>query len=64
VQGLIVQNPVAMGYMGVRTIVAHLQGATIEKRVDTGVTLVTAEVMNEPAVKELLNPPSVDDFTK
>ena len=64
VQGLIVQNPVAMGYMGVRTIVAHLQGATIEKRVDTGVTLVTAEVMNEPAVQDLLNPPSVDDFTK
>jgi ribose transport system substrate-binding protein len=56
-QGLVVQNPVRMGYEGVRAMVRHLQGQPVEKRVDTGVTLITAENMEQPAVKELLYPP-------
>ncbi len=57
VQGLVVQNPVFMGYKGVMTMVEHLQGKKVEKRIDTGVVLVTAENMEQAAVKELLYPP-------
>ena len=57
VQGLIVQDPVKMGYLGVMTVVQHLQGKPVEKRIDTGVTLVTKENMNDAAVADLLAPP-------
>ncbi len=55
-QGLILQNPFKMGYLGVKTLVEHLEGRPVEKRIDTGVTLVTPENMDEPAMKELLQP--------
>ena len=32
-----------MGYLGVKTIVAHLQGRPVEPRVDTGVWMVTKD---------------------
>lgn len=57
IHGLVVQNPVRMGYLGVRTMVAHLQGRAVEKRIDTGVILVTRENMDQPEVRELLEPP-------
>ena len=57
IDGLVQQNPMAMGYLGVLTIVDHLNGTTVDKRVDTGVTLVTRENMDEPEVHDLLNPP-------
>src|SRR5438067_1057564 len=38
VQALVVQNPVLMGYLGVMTLVKHLRGERVEKRIDTGVT--------------------------
>lgn len=63
IQGLIVQNPMQMGYLGVKTIVDHLQGRKVEKVVDTGVTLVTPENMNEAKIKELLHPP-LDKYLK
>ena len=57
VQGLVVQNPVYMGYKGVMTMVEHLQGKKVEKRIDTGVVLVTPENAEQPEIKELLYPP-------
>jgi len=57
VQGLVVQNPVFMGYKGVMTMVEHLQGKKVEKRIDTGVVLVTPENAGQAEIKELLNPP-------
>lgn len=57
VQGLVVQNPVRMGYLAVTTMVEHLQGRKISKVIDTGVRLATPENMNDPEVKELLYPP-------
>jgi ribose transport system substrate-binding protein len=62
-QGLIVQNPVLMGYLGVMTLVKHLQGEKVEKRIDTGVSLVTPENMEQPQIKELLYPP-LDKYLK
>lgn len=57
VQGLVVQDPLKMGYLGVMTVVQHLNGEKVEKRIDTGVTLVTQDNMNEAAVADLLAPP-------
>jgi len=57
VQGLVVQNPVFMGYKGVMTMVEHLQGKPVEKRIDTGVVLVTPQNCEQPEIKELLYPP-------
>ena len=57
VQGLIVQNPFKMGYLGVMTAVAVLHHEKVEAKIDTGVGLVTPENMNDPAIVELLNPP-------
>jgi ribose transport system substrate-binding protein len=56
-QGFVVQNPFNMGYLGVRTMVEHLQGKQVEKRIDTGVTLVTADNLDSPEVQTLLHPP-------
>lgn len=56
IDGLILQNPFQMGYLGVKNMVAYLNQQTIEKRVDTGETLVTKENMNLPDIKELLSP--------
>src|SRR3989440_3665845 len=57
VQALVVQNPMLMGYLGVTTAVKYLRGEKVEKRIDTGVALVTPENMNEPEIKELIYPP-------
>ena len=57
VQGLVVQNPVLMGYQGVMTLIEHLRGKKVEKRIDTGVVLVTPENAEQPEIKELLYPP-------
>jgi ribose transport system substrate-binding protein len=63
VQGLVVQNPVLMGYLGVMTLFKHVQGEKVETRIDTGVVLVTQESMNQPEIKELLYPP-LDKYLK
>jgi ribose transport system substrate-binding protein len=55
--GFIAQHPVNMGYLSVKTIVDHLQGRSVPKVVDTGVVLVTADNVDEPAVQTVINPP-------
>jgi ribose transport system substrate-binding protein len=55
--GIVVQNPFNMGYLGVRTIVESLQGKGIEKRIDTGVIMVTPDNMDAPETQTLLHPP-------
>ncbi len=62
-QGFVVQNPFNMGYLGVRTMVEHLQGKPVEKRIDTGVTLVTPDNINSPEMQTLLHPP-LDEYLK
>ena len=56
-QGLVVQNPFKMGYLGVTTLVDSIQGKTVPKTVDTGVALVTPETITDPKLQEFLNPP-------
>jgi ribose transport system substrate-binding protein len=57
VQGLAVQNPMLMGYLSVMTMVKHLKGEPVEKRIDTGVVLVSPENMNQPDMNDLIHPP-------
>jgi len=56
-QGLVVQDPLRMGYLGVVTLVDYLRGEKVEKRIDTGVHLITKENMDEPEMKAQLSPP-------
>ncbi|MBI5708073.1 MAG: substrate-binding domain-containing protein [Armatimonadetes bacterium] len=57
VMGLVLQNPYKMGYEGVKTIVAAIKGEKVEKRVDTGVSVITPENMASPESQKLLFPP-------
>ena len=56
IDGLVVQNPLRMGELGVRAMVEALGGKAVEKRIDTGCTLVTKATMDTPEAKEVLAP--------
>jgi len=56
IDGLVVQDPVNMGYTAVKTMVAHLKGQPVEKRIETGVHVATRENMATPEIKALLEP--------
>jgi ribose transport system substrate-binding protein len=55
--GTVLQSPFNMGYLGVKTMVDNLLGKPVEKRIDTGVALATPENLDDPKIKELLQPP-------
>jgi ribose transport system substrate-binding protein len=55
--GLVVQNPLNMGYLGVVKLVEHLKGKPVEPRIDTGVWMITKENLEQPQSAELLHPP-------
>jgi ribose transport system substrate-binding protein len=61
--GIVVQNPFNMGYLGVRTMVEQLQGKSVEKRIDTGVTMITPENLDATETQALLHPP-LDQYLK
>jgi ribose transport system substrate-binding protein len=54
--GFVVQNPMQIGYLGVKTLVSHIQGEQVPGRIDTGSTLVTIENIDQPEIYKLLNP--------
>ena len=55
--GIVVQNPFRMGELGVRTMVDHLRGKGVEKKVDTGVQLISPETLDAADSQQLLHPP-------
>ena len=57
IDGLVVQNPFNMGYLGVKTVVAALRGEKVPARIDTGVGFVTRENFGDPAMADIVNPP-------
>jgi ribose transport system substrate-binding protein len=61
--GIVVQNPMNMGYLGVKTMVESLQGKPVEKRIDTGVTMITPDKLDAPEMQTLLHPP-LDQYLK
>ena len=54
--GIVLQDPVRMGYLAVKTMVQHLRGETVEKRIVTGEYVATPENAAEPKSQELLYP--------
>lgn len=63
IQGFVIQDPLRMGYLGVKTAVAVLRGEKVEASIDTGVGFVTQENMSDPAIADLIVPP-LDRYLK
>lgn len=63
IDALVLQDPFKMGYLGVKTLVDHLNGKEVPRRVDTGVTLVTRQNMQQPEIQQLLKP-DLDQWLK
>ena len=55
-KGFVVQNPVNMGYLSVKTMVAHLKKQPVPATVDTGVEMVTPENLHDPTIQAIVNP--------
>ncbi|MFO1022611.1 MAG: substrate-binding domain-containing protein [Planctomycetales bacterium] len=56
VHGIVLQDPVNMGYVAVKTMLQHLKGDKVEKRIPTGEYIATPENMNSDQMKKLLHP--------
>ena len=56
IDGLVLQNPINMAYLGVKSVVDKINGEKLEPYIDTGVQVATPENMNTPAMKELHSP--------
>jgi ribose transport system substrate-binding protein len=56
IEGLVVQNPFKMGELAVGTMALVIRGAQVEKRIDTGATLVTKANVDFPDIATLLHP--------
>jgi ribose transport system substrate-binding protein len=56
IDSLIVQNPFAMGFEGVKTVCEKLDGKVPQRRIDTGVTLVTKGDLTDPKIQQLIRP--------
>jgi len=52
----VVQNPLKIGHLAVKTLVRHIRGEQVARRIDTGCTLVIRESLDQPEIQELLNP--------
>ncbi len=63
IEGLVLQDPFNMGYLAVTTMVKHLRGEKVDKRIDTGSKLIDKANMNEPEMKRLLKP-DLDQWLK
>jgi ribose transport system substrate-binding protein len=58
VEGLIVQDPYRMGYLGVWALVRHLEGDDVSaggKYLPTGENLITKDKLDDPATRELFD---------
>ena len=56
IDALVLQDPMQMGYLGVKTMFRHLGGDRVDDRIDTGVHLITRDNMDQPEMRALLRP--------
>jgi ribose transport system substrate-binding protein len=56
VQGIVVQDPVKIGYEAVMALHKAIKGEKVPKRIDTGETVATPENLNQPRIQQLLKP--------
>ncbi|UCD30778.1 MAG: substrate-binding domain-containing protein [Planctomycetota bacterium] len=54
--GFVVQNPFMMGYLSVKSILAHMKGEKVQESIDTGAVLVTKESLGDSKVQKVLYP--------
>jgi ribose transport system substrate-binding protein len=54
IDSLVLQNPFKMGYEGVKTVVDKINNKTPERRIDTGVKLLTKDNLNTPEMQQLI----------
>lgn len=59
VTAIILQDPVQMGYLAVKTMIQHLRGEEVDEYVDTGVFVATPENIDDEKIQSLLNPEKV-----
>jgi ribose transport system substrate-binding protein len=56
IDALVLQDPMKMGYLAVKTLAAQLKKEPIEARIDTGATLVDRDNLKSPEIAELVRP--------
>jgi len=61
IEGIVLQNPLKMGELGVKTLVQYLEKQPVERRIWTGETLVTPENMDTPDIKPLVFAPRAEN---
>jgi ribose transport system substrate-binding protein len=61
IQGLVVQNPLRMGELAVKTLVGYLDKKPIESKISTGEALVTPENMRDLEITKLIHPPQAEN---
>jgi len=61
VDGIVLQDPVKMGYEAVMALMAQQQGKDVEKRINTGEYVATPENMDETEMSKLLKPQQFED---
>jgi len=56
IDALVLQDPMKMGYVAVKTLAAHLHKEPVQARIDTGATLVDRDNLKSPEIAELVRP--------
>ena len=56
IQGLVIQDPFSMGYLGVKAVVAAIRGEAVPRTIRTRIGLVTPDNQDDPAIVALLHP--------
>lgn len=56
IKAMVVQDPFNMGYMAVKTAMSAAKGEKVEKRIDTGSTVVTMENLETKKIQKILYP--------
>ncbi|TWT75256.1 ABC transporter substrate-binding protein [Allorhodopirellula solitaria] len=57
VSAIVLQDPVRIGYLAVKTLAASIRGEQVEPFVDTGIFVATSENQDEENIARLLDPP-------
>lgn len=56
IDALVLQNPFNMGYLSIKTLVAHLKGEKVEPRTDTGAKLADKTNLDSAEIHDLVAP--------
>lgn len=57
VAAIILQDPVQMGYLAVKTLAAHIRGETVDSLINTEVYVATMNNRDDQTIARLLDPP-------